>query len=89
MSFILRQCKCAKNSCTNKRCSCKKNGTVCTTRCSCKSCKNIGEYSILEDSGHLEEEENEAVGLAMTGPKQFGIFAKIMTYGLHVHIFLE
>ena len=38
---LLKKCRCEKNYCANKRCSCKKAGNICTTLCSCVACKNL------------------------------------------------
>ena len=37
---IMRKCGCKSSQCLSNRCSCKKNGSLCSSLCECMNCEN-------------------------------------------------
>ena len=37
---IMRKCECKSSQCLSNRCSCKKNGSFCSSLCECMNCEN-------------------------------------------------
>ena len=54
---IMRKCGCKSSRCLTGRCSCKKNGSYCSSLCDCLNCENHTKETTQEISDPVEELE--------------------------------
>ena len=59
VKLLLKGCSCKKNSCTNRRCGCVRDGRTCGPGCNCSNCENTNQLTMTMDEVEAAERQED------------------------------